>query len=89
MILTRPRFRREFRRLDQDDQERVRAALRQLPAVFGRPHLHHGLGIRPFGPYYELRVGLDLRVLFLPDQGDLVLVAVGTHDTVRRFLRNG
>ncbi len=87
MILSRPRFRREFRRLGPEDQERVRAAVRRLPAVFGRPHLHHGLGLRPLGPYYELRVGLHLRVLFLPDQGDLVLVTLGDHDAVRRFLR--
>ena len=87
MILTRPSYRRAFQRLSPPHQTAVHAALTRLPEVFGRPHLHTGIGIRPFGGFYECRVGRDLRVLFIFDRGDFVLVTVGNHDSVARFLR--
>jgi mRNA-degrading endonuclease YafQ of YafQ-DinJ toxin-antitoxin module len=50
--------------------------------------LHSGVGIRPFGGFYECRVGRDLRVLFVFDEGDFILVTAGNHDAVARFIRD-
>ena len=64
------------------------SALRRLEESFGRPHLHARLGLRSFGPYFEFRIGLKLRALFLADSGDLFLVIVGTHDEIRNYIKN-
>ncbi len=88
MIFTRPAYLRAFKRLSLTQQIAVNAAIVRLPEVFGRPHMHSGTGIRPFGGYYECRIGRDLRVLFIFDQGDFVLETVGNHDAVTRFIRD-
>ncbi|MGP8199688.1 MAG: hypothetical protein ACLQU4_09325 [Limisphaerales bacterium] len=88
MILTRPSYLRAFKRLSSTRQAAVNAALERLPEVFGRPHMHAGIGIRPFGGFYECRIGRELRVLFVFDRGDFILVTVGDHDAVARFIRD-
>ncbi|MGD0815711.1 MAG: hypothetical protein ABSA83_19125 [Verrucomicrobiota bacterium] len=88
MILTRPSYLRVFKRLSSTQQSAINAALARLPEVFGRPHMHAGIGIRPFGGFYECRIGRDLRVLFVFDRGDFVLVTVSDHDAVARFIRD-
>ena len=87
MILTRPAYLRAFKRLSSTQQTAINAAIGRLPEVFGRPHMHSGIGIRPFGGFYECRIGRGLRVLFSFDRGDFVLVTVGDHDAVARFIR--
>ena len=37
---------------------------------------------------FEIRIGLSVRCLFLPEGGDLHLVIVGTHDEVAAYVRN-
>jgi hypothetical protein len=49
--------------------------------------VHQGLGVRKVGKYFEFRVGLRLRVLFLVRKGDAVLVTLGDHDEIARFVR--
>ncbi|MGA2542930.1 MAG: hypothetical protein ABSG78_15375 [Verrucomicrobiota bacterium] len=88
MILTRSSYRRAFQRLSATQQTAVNAAIARLPGAFGRPHLHSGIGIRPFGGFYECRIGRDLRVLFVFEKGDFILVTVGGHDTLARFIRD-
>jgi hypothetical protein len=87
MIYTRPRFVRALAALTPQQQARVRSAIARLETAFGRPHLHSGIGIRPFGAFFEMRVGLGLRVLFLAEGGDLFLSFVGNHDQVKAFLK--
>ena len=88
MILTRSSYQRAFKRLSPAQQTAANAAISRLPEVFGRPHLHSGIGIRPFGGFYECRIGRDLRLLFILDQSNFVLVTVGNHDAVVRFIRD-
>ena len=87
-IYQRPHFARRFKRLTGGEQQELRNGAERLPDVVGKPHLHCGLGLRPFGRYYEFRVGVDLRVLFLLEGGDVYLVTVGTHDEIRAYLKN-
>ena len=88
MILTRSSYQRAFRRLSPTQQTAANAAISRLPEIFQRQHLHSGIGIRPFGGFYECRIGRDLRLLFLLDQGNFVLVTVGNHDTIARYIRD-
>lgn len=88
MILTRPSYLRAFRRLSPSQQTAVNAVIGRLPDIFGRPHLHCSIGIRPFGGFYECRVGRGLRVLFVFDEGNFILVTAGNHDAVARFIRD-
>ena len=59
----------------------------RLPDLFGRPHLHSGVGIRPFSGFYECRVGRDLRVLFVFDEGNFIHVTAGNQGGVARLKR--
>jgi hypothetical protein len=87
-IYQRPHFARRFKKLAAAEQQELCVAAKRLPDVVGKPHLHSGLGLRPFGRYFEFRVKIDLRVLFLVEGGDVHLVTVGTHDEVRAYLKN-
>lgn len=87
-ILSRPSFDRAFRDLSQETQAEVRAAAALLPQAFGKPHVHQGLGVRKLGKYFEFRVGLKTRVLFVIRNRDAVLVTVGNHDDIVRFVRD-
>ena len=88
MIYTRPRYRRAFRSLTPQQQDALNTAVARLESLFGRPHHHSAIGLRAFGRYFEFRVGLDLRVLFLADKGDIFLCFVGNHDQARAFIKN-
>lgn len=87
MILETPDFRRAFNKLEDEERSRIAEALAILPTLFGRPHVHSGLSIRPFGRFFEFRVGRQLRVLFLFNRDDYVLVTAGDHDAVRAFVK--
>lgn len=75
--------------LKPDEQAEARAVLRRLPAAFGRPHVHSGLGLRQLRRgIYEARIGLRIRVIFERD-GDLpVIKTLGDHAAIRRYLRD-
>ncbi len=87
MIYVRPRYERALRKLTLSQQAAVNAGVARLEAAFGRPHEHSGLGLRAFGRYFEFRAGLELRVLFLKERGDLFLCFVGNHEQVRAFIK--
>jgi hypothetical protein len=87
VILRRPSFDRAYNRLNPQQRTRVDAALTRLEESFGRPHQHVGIGIRSIGHYFECRAGLQLRILFVVRGGDLILVTVGNHDHVARFIK--
>jgi mRNA-degrading endonuclease YafQ of YafQ-DinJ toxin-antitoxin module len=55
----------------------------------GDPLAHAGLGIRKVhaSGIWEARVGLGLRLVFAFEAGLLTLLRVGSHDEIRRFLR--
>jgi hypothetical protein len=87
-IYQRPAFVRSLRKLPEDTQEQVRQRARRAAQLLGQPHEHSGLGLRPFGRYFEFRIGLRLRCLFLIEGGDMHLVNVGPHDELAAYIRN-
>lgn len=71
MIFRLPSFDRVFRRLAAPQQASVDAASQDLPGAFGHPHRHVGLGLRPFGRYFECRGGISVQSSsFAPGAGE-------------------
>jgi hypothetical protein len=87
-LYQRPAFVRAMKRRPAARQEEIRQRARRVAQVIGDPHAHSGLGIRPFGRYFEFRVGLQIRCLFLLEGGDMHLVMVGSHDELSTYIRN-
>lgn len=86
-IFQKSSFERAFGKLSPEQQTAVRETIVRLPDAIGKPHVHSGLGVRPFGKYLECRAGLKLRVLFYVFEGDIILAATGTHETIARFVK--
>jgi mRNA-degrading endonuclease YafQ of YafQ-DinJ toxin-antitoxin module len=83
------RFLKDARALEGATRAQVFEAILALPSALGEPHRHAGLGMRKLHPtgIWEARIGLGLRLVFALEPGLLTLVRVGTHEDVRRFLR--
>ena len=82
-------FQRDVRALSEAHRLAVLDALLSLPRAMGDPHVHAGLGIRKLhaSGIWEARAGLGLRLVFALEANLLTLVRVGSHDEIRRFLR--
>jgi mRNA-degrading endonuclease YafQ of YafQ-DinJ toxin-antitoxin module len=88
-VLLSERFQRDVRELDDEQRRAVFDAILGLARAMGDPHAHAGLGIRKLhrSGIWEARVGLGLRMVFGLEPNLLALVRVGSHDDVRRYLR--
>ena len=84
------RFQRAVRDLDDSKRAAVFDSILTLPRALGDPQAHAGLGIRKLhaSGIWEARVGLGLRLVFTLEHGLLTLVLVGTHEDIRRLLRD-
>jgi len=60
-----------------------------LEQALANPREHTALGLRELHPagIWEVRAGLSLRALFRLAGDEAILLFVGTHDEVKRFLR--
>ena len=88
-LALRERFQLDLRALREEQRALVFETILALPGALGNPHRHAGLGIRKLhaSGIWEARVGLGLRVMFSLEPGFLTLVRAGSHDEIRRFLR--
>ena len=81
-------FRAQVRTLSNDQRTKIGRALQQLERDFGHPHRHQGLGVRKLtGNHFEIRAGLDIRLVFQNRADSLVFLLAGSHDDVKKFLR--
>jgi mRNA-degrading endonuclease YafQ of YafQ-DinJ toxin-antitoxin module len=81
-------FRADVRHLPKETRAKIGRALQLLERDFGHPHRHQGLGIRKLtATWFELRIGLDVRIVFQHRPDCLWFGHVGNHDEVRKFLR--
>lgn len=87
-ILLGERCQRDLAKLSSVDRVRCLELLLTIPKGVGRPHEHSGLSIRKLhgSGVYEARLGLDLRLVFALRADQIILVMVGSHDEVRRYL---
>ena len=76
------------RKYPKETRGNIGRALQILERDFGHPHRHQGLGIRKLtGNFFEIRVGLDIRLVFQNRAGCLWFMMAGNHDEVQKFLR--
>jgi mRNA-degrading endonuclease YafQ of YafQ-DinJ toxin-antitoxin module len=82
-------FQGDVRGLSEVHRLAVFDAILALPRAVSDPHAHAGLGIRKLhaSGIWEARVGLGLRIVFGLEANLLTLVRAGSHDEIRRFLR--
>ena len=81
-------FRNRVRAYPKPMRGKIGLALQPLERDFGQPHGHRGLGLRKLtGHYLDIRMGLDLRLMFQNRAEGLFRVMAGDHDEVQKFLR--
>jgi hypothetical protein len=81
-------FRERLRAYPKATRGKIGLALQHLERDFGHPHRHGGLGIRRLtGSFFEIRAGLDIRLVFQNRSDCLLFVMAGNHDEVQKFLR--
>ncbi len=87
-ILTRPSYVRSLKRFSKAEVDDINGALEVFAAKLGKPHEHSGLGVRKLRKkLFELRAGLQIRILFAMESGDVVLTFAGSHDEVRAWIK--
>ena len=80
-------FRSRVRIYPKTTRRKIGAALQQLEQDFGHPHAHRGLGIRRLtGNFFEIRVCLDLRLIFQNRAESVLFLMASSHDEIQRFL---
>ena len=89
-LLLMERFQRDLADLSPEERSRCFELLMALPKALGTPHNHSGLGIRKLHPsgVYEVRAGLGLRVVFALRDDQTIVVRVGSHEEVRKYLES-
>ena len=81
-------FRARVRAYPKAARGKIGLALQHLEKEFGHPHRHRGLCIRKLtGSFFEIRVGLDVRLVFQNRADCLLFVMAGNHDEAQKFLR--
>ena len=88
-IIELPGFQRGFVRLPKDLQEKTWYQLHAFLEHIGSPVKPKSLRLKKllFGNF-EISINMDLRVLFQLHGDALVLVLLGDHEDVRRYLRD-
>lgn len=87
-IFLSERFRSIVREYPKPVRAEIGQAIDRLHAALGQPHQHAGLGIRKLVKnYFEIRVGLELRLVFRIESAAVTFAFAGSHDEVRRFLK--
>lgn len=84
-----PELKAQIRRLPKRQRKQIGDVITAVRDGFGTPHLHSGLGLRRFREsLFECRVVLKLRLLFDAEPGILSISDLGTHDQIRKLLKN-
>jgi hypothetical protein len=81
-------FRASVRGYPKETRGKIGKALQAVESDFGHPRRHRGLGIRKLSStLFEIRVGLDIRLVFQNRPDVLLFLLAGNHDAVQKFLR--
>lgn len=87
-IIELPGFQRGFARLPRALQDKTRNPLETFLQHIGSPVKPKSLRLKKLtAENFELSINMDLRILFQLQGAALVLVFLGDHDDVRRYLR--
>ena len=91
--MIRVRFLRSFdeslEALDPKNRKKAEASIARLLDYFDGGPRPLGLGLRKLqGGFWEVRAGLDRRILFVLEGGLATFVIAGSHDEISRRLRS-
>ena len=82
-------FDRLYGKLDTAGQEGVDEAVGVLLSALETGKMPHGLGLKRLkDDFWEVRVGLSLRIGFRMRKSSIEFGVVGDHETIKKFLRN-
>ncbi len=85
---TSPAFERSLRGISASRKERIKKAIQLAVAFFETGQLPHGLGLKPLAhDFWEIRAGLDERVVFRRNKDTIEFILTGSHDDIKRFLK--
>ncbi len=89
LYLTSEAFDQSLRELTETKKKQVKKALRLTMAFFETGDLPHGLRMKPLSHgIWEIRAGLSERILFRKNEDTIQYLLVGSHDEIKRFLKN-
>ena len=89
-LLFSSRFARLYKKFSPSEQEDIDANVRRLMLFFLEGQRPLGLGVRQLrGEIWELRVGLKLRIVFSMEKDIVKILTLGSHDDIRKFLKQG
>ena len=78
-----------FDALSREKQVKVKKALEAMRDFYVSGIRTEGLGLKKLRKnYWEIRAGLDTRIIFILEGNELTFVVTGSHDEIRRFIRN-
>lgn len=84
-----PELKAAIRRLPKRQRKQIGSVINAVRNAFGAPHLHSGFGIRRLrDSVFECRVGLKLRLVFDAEPGILSFTDLGTHDEIKKIIKN-
>lgn len=88
-FIIKPTFQKAYDKLLQYEQAKVKKALKLLASYLNTSVTPLGLGIKKLGEgVYEFRIGLALRGVYIEEKDSIVLVLIGSHDEVQRFIKH-
>jgi len=88
-IVVLPSFERSFNKLSAQEKKLTTESLKRFNFMLVSKKIFVGLGFKKINhDKYELRVNIRLRVIIKSEKDAYYLVLVGSHDEVRKYLRN-
>lgn len=85
----KPSFDKTFKKLPKERKNKVLKAIFALIDYFETGKRVKGLGLKHLrGDFWEIRANIKDRIIFAFIDDIVSFVIVGTHDEIRRFLRN-
>ena len=88
-VRIQPDLLKAIRAMPAAERRAVGERIAEAQRHFGQPHPHRGLGLRKLrDDWYEIRLGLKLRLVFENTSDALVFEFLGDHDDVKRFLKH-
>jgi len=83
-------FLRVFKKFSCQQQAQINSAVAGfISCLENKTPASSGIGLKKLtSQLWEIRIGIDLRVVFSIDQDALNLVFIGNHDEIRKYLKH-
>lgn len=82
-------FLRVFKRFPCQQQDKIKEAVTEfISRIENKTAVSQGMGLKKLSrSLWEIRVGIDLRIIFSIDSAVLNVIFAGTHDEIRKYLK--